>query len=443
MKVGINLFKTVKISEIHKLLYIYNGFVIFILTAFMCITQEKINQSMTARAFLEQANAIPTDSTITLYTSILSFLTLIFVSTIYRRTKNQIGRYLLFAAEIVICMFLLRILNLSYDGIVLLIVADLMYRYKGHHQEYTLLAAMICLYFIANYNMAIFQAKIITFEAYASYYNSTVQPIILAIKNTFYSINIIIFVFYLIMLVKSKHEEKEQIRLLNERLEEANQRLRAYAIEVEQMAETRERNRLAREIHDTIGHSLTGIAAGLDACIITLEAAPEITKKQLEKIREAARKGIVDVRRSLKKLRPDDLERLPFQEALLEMTRNYSESSGMEITFDIFSWSDNLRKDQEDVIYRVIQECITNAKRHGRATKVKITIGGNEKYLLIIIADNGIGCEDVKHGFGLKHMKERLELLHGSVHYWNDEGFIVEAMIPLNQEAHYDKSSDS
>jgi len=437
------MFKSVKIVDMHRLLYIYNGFVIFALTAFMCLTQERINQSMTARSFLEYANAVPTSAEKMIYTAILAFAALIIVSMIYRRTKQQIWRYTLFAVEILICMFLMRILNLSYDGIVLLIVADLMYRYEGQHQEYILLAAMICLYFMANYNMAIFQAKIISFDAYVSYYNVMTQSILLAIKNTFYSINIIIFVFYLIMLVKNKHEEKERIRLLNEKLEEANQRLRAYAIEVEQMAETRERNRLAREIHDTLGHSLTGIAAGLDACIITLEVAPEVTKQQLMKIRETARKGIVDVRRSVKKLRPDDLERLPFQEALMEMTKNYSESSGMEISLDIFSWSDKLRQDQEDVIYRVLQECITNAKRHGHATKVKITIGGNEKYLLIVIADNGIGCEDVQHGFGLKHMRERLELLHGSVHYWSDEGFIVEAMIPLNQEGKHDKNIDS
>lgn len=425
------------------MLYVYNGFVIFILMAFMCLTQEKINDSMTARSFLEQANALPTSSLEISYTTILAFLIFVLVSHFYRNNKNRHGRYILFALEVIICMALMRVLNLSYDGTVLLVVADLMYRYEGKRQEYALLIAMIVLYFIANYNLALFQTKTISFEAYASYYDANAKAVILAIKNTFYSINIVIFVFYLVLLIKNTREEKERIRLLNEKLEEANQRLRAYAIEVEQMAETRERNRLAREIHDTLGHALTGITAGLDACIMTLEVAPELTKQQLNKIRAAAKKGITDVRRSVKKLRPDDLERLPFQEALFEMTRNYSESSGMEITFDIFSWSDNLRQDQEDVIYRVLQESITNANRHGHATKVKITIGGNEKYLLIVIADNGQGCNEVKQGFGLKHMRERLKLLHGTIHYWSDEGFIVEAMIPLNREGYYDKNFDS
>ena len=435
--------KLLTVTGMHRLLYVYNAFVIFVLMAFMCLTQERINQSMTARAFMESAGAVPQSSSVIFSTTTLAFLIFALVGHLYIRIQNRRVKYLLFAAEIIICMFLMRVLNLSYDGVVLLAVADLMYKYEGHRQEYTLLIAMICLYFIANYNLAIFQTKIISFEAYASYYNADAKAVLLAIKNTFYSLNIVCFVFYLVLLVKNKHEEKERIRLLNEKLEEANQRLRAYAIEVEQMAETRERNRLAREIHDTLGHALTGIAAGLDACIMMIDVAPEATKQQLNKIRDTARKGITDVRRSVKKLRPDDLERLPFQEALLEMTKDYSESSGMEITFDIFSWSDNLRQDQEDVIYRVLQESITNAKRHGQATKVKITIGGNEKYLLIAIADNGRGCEEVKQGFGLKHMRERLELLHGYIHYWSDEGFIVEAMIPLNREAKHDKNSDS
>ncbi len=436
--------KSIKVTGMHTLLYVYNGFVIFILTAFMCMTQDKIVQSMVARSFLEDAISVPTSSATMFYTAIFLFGALIFISRLYRKNEHKYFKYVLLALEIIVCMFLLRNLNLSYDGLVLLVVADLMYRYHGHYQEITLLAAMILLYFIANYNMAIFQTKIISFSAYVSYYNVTTQAIILALRNTFYSINIVLFVFYLVMLIKNTHEEKERIRLLNEQLEEANQRLLAYAIESEQIAETRERNRLAREIHDTLGHALTGIIAGLDACIMTLDIAPEITKKQLNKIRDTAKKGIVDVRRSVKKLRPDDLEKLPFQEALRQMTKNYSESSGMEITFDIFSWSDNLRQDQEDVIYRVLQESLTNANRHGHATKVKITIGGDEKYLIIVIADNGEGCEDVKQGFGLRHMRERLELLHGTVHYWSDAGFIVEAMIPLNQGGkNNDKNFDS
>ncbi len=417
----------------HRLLYFCNGVIIFTLMGFMCVTQERINNSMSARAFLELAGAIPQSSGELFFQTVISFVIFALSGHYYLKTENRRLKYVFFATEVVMCMILMRVLNLAYDGVILLVAADLMYKYEGHRQEYALLIALFCLYFMSNYNFALFSTKIISFEAYASYYTAGAKSVILALKNTFYSLNIVCFVFYLVLVIKNSHEEHERTRLLNEKLEEANQRLRAYAIEVAQMAETRERNRLAREIHDTLGHALTGIAAGLDACLMTLEIAPEVTKNQLNKIRDAAKKGITDVRRSVKKLRPDDLERLPFQEALKEMTRDYSASSGMEITFEVLKWAENLRSDQEDVIYRVIQESITNAKRHGQATKVKIRISGDEQRLLIKISDNGCGCASVKAGFGLRHMRERLKLLHGTINYWNDGGFTVEAMIPLNR----------
>ena len=116
------------------------------------------------------------------------------------------------------------------------------------------------------------------------------------------------------------------------------------------------------------------------------------------------------------------------------MTEEFAASSGMDIHFTVVGWPESLREDQEEVIYRVVQEGITNANRHGRAKTVNLTIGCSEGKLRIIIADDGTGCENVKQGFGLRHMKERLELLHGSLNFWNDAGFIVEAEIPMNQE---------
>ena len=291
---------------------------------------------------------------------------------------------------------------------------------------------MVMLYLIANVNLGLYQTKVIPFEAYLSYYNSETQSILLALRSACSSLNTILFVSYLVLLIKNKNEERERIRLLNEKLEEANQRLRAYAIHAGRMAETRERNRLAREIHDTLGHALTGITAGLDACMVTLESAPEFTRTQLVRIRDTAQKGITDVRRSMKKLRPDAMEKMPFQEAIAAMTSDYAEASGMEITLDVQKWPADLREDQEDVIYRVLQESLTNAHRHGQARHVCITIGENVGILSICIADDGVGCAEVTPGFGLRHMQERLYLLHGTAKYRSGDGFTVDVTIPLS-----------
>ena len=425
-----------------RLLCVWNGFVALSLAAFMSLTQEKIIQSMTARSFLANVSAPPTAASEIFVSTLASFAALLILGRFYRRENRPYFRYALFSLEIIVCMALMRSLNLAYDGVVLLIAADLMYRYEGHYREYLLIAAMLGLYFVANYNLAVFLPKVIQFEAYLSYYEPSMQSLAEAIRNMSSSINVVIFVFYLVMIVKNRHEEKERIRLLNDRLAVANEKLRIYAIESEQMAEIRERNRLAREIHDTLGHALTGIAAGLDACLMLVDVAPDFAKQQLSKIRETAQRGLVDVRRSLKKLRPDDLEKLPFKDAIINMTTNFAASSGVDVKLTSIELPKDLREDQQEVIYRVLQECLTNAYRHGNASTVHITADVVDGHLRIVIADNGHGCKDVTPGFGLRHMRERLELLHGTLNYRSDAGFIVEVTIPLNREVRDDQDFD-
>ena len=423
-----------RLEWLYGLLGLYNGLVVLLMAGFMCLTQQKIVSTMSAHEFLSTLPIVPLPAMKGFWLSMGAYALLLFLGKLYRHSGMAAGqRQLIFAAEIGTCMLLMKSLNLAYDGIVLLAVADLMHRYHGENQSWLLLVAMLGIYFMSNYNMAIFQRHVAPFDVYAAYYRPEVQSVLLAIKNAFQSLNIVLFVLYLVLLVQSKHHEKERIAILNKQLEEANVRLRAFALEAERTAETRERNRLAREIHDTLGHTLTGIAAGLDACIVLVDAAPAVVKKQLEKIRETARHGIVDVRRSVKKLRPDDLEKLPLQQAIKKVIAEFSASSGVDIQLVEMGWPEKLREDEEEVIYRIVQEGITNARRHGKATKVTVTCGLEPGRFYIIIADNGRGCAEPKQGFGLRHMEERLELLHGRLRYWSDKGFTLEATIPMGR----------
>ena len=423
-----------RLEWLYGLLGLYNGLVVLLMAGFMCLTQQKIVSTMSAHEFLSTLPIVPLPAMKGFWLSMGAYALLLFLGKLYRHSGMAAGqRQLIFAAEIGTCMLLMKSLNLAYDGVVLLAVADLMHRYHGENQSWLLLVAMLGIYFMANYNMAIFQRHVAPFDVYAAYYRPEVQSVLLAIKNAFQSLNIVLFVLYLVLLVQSKHHEKERIAILNKQLEEANVRLRAFALEAERTAETRERNRLAREIHDTLGHTLTGIAAGLDACIVLVDAAPAVVKKQLEKIRETARHGIVDVRRSVKKLRPDDLEKLPLQQAIKKVIAEFSASSGVDIQLVEMGWPEKLREDEEEVIYRIVQEGITNARRHGKATKVTVTCGLEPGRFYIIIADNGRGCAEPKQGFGLRHMEERLELLHGRLRYWSDKGFTLEATIPMGR----------
>ena len=261
------------------------------------------------------------------------------------------------------------------------------------------------------------------------------RAVLSALRGGLVSLNLVLFIGYLVVILKGSHAEKQRIAMLK----------RAYAIEAERTAETRERNRLAREIHDTLGHALTGIAAGLDACIVMVDTAPDFTKQQLVKIRETALRGIKDVRRSVKKLRPDDLEKMPLREALEHMTMEFCASTGMDVRLNILKMPAHLREDEEEVVYRVVQEGITNANRHGHAQHQTVTITVEQGRIYLLLYDDGEGAPvdadgRVEEGFGLKHMKERVGLLHGTVRYesgqaFGGHGFSLEVVIPERKAA--------
>lgn len=427
-----------ELHQMHDVLIIYNGMVVTLTAAFMSLTQDKIIRSFHARAFLEQLSSVPLPPVSGFFTSVGAFLLLALLGWLYREGKMMpTMRYACLTAEIFVCIVLLRSLDLAYDGVVLLVVADLLHRYSGRHQLVVLTCAMLGLYAIVDYNAMFFEHQVTPFDVYTSYYAPSARSWIHLMHTGLASFNLILFVFYLTLLIRQNHQEKQRIASLNAQLEEANTRLRAYAIEAESMAETRERNRLAREIHDTLGHALTGIAAGLDATALLVDLAPDKAKEQLVKIKETALRGLKDVRRSVKKLRPDDLEHLPLRQAIANMVEEFANSTGMKIDFEVLEWPERLRPDQEEVLYRVVQEGMTNARRHGHAKHLEITIGAKRGAIYLLLADDGEGADiaELEKGFGLRHMQERLALLHGKLRYWSDSGFTLEAILPENEEA--------
>ena len=423
-------------GRLHQLLWLYNGLVLVLFSGFYYVTQHKIIEAMTAHSFLQSLPVLPLPADEVLALSWLSFGVLFFCGRIYHRQDLTLGtRYLALLAETIACIVAMRSLSLAYDGLVLLVVADLMHRYDGKNTGGLLLGAMLVLFFLADYNILSFQRGVGPFDAYTAYYKDSVRGVLVAVKSGLSSVNVVLFALYLVMLVQNKHREKERIQSLNEQLESANEQLRLYAAEAERTAETRERNRLAREIHDTLGHTLTGLAAGMDACMVLIDVAPQKAREQLEKLRDVAKHGLKDVRRSVKKLRPDDLERLPLREALTHMVKEYADTTSMEVDLSIEGWPEAMRQDVEEVIYRIVQEGLTNANRHGHATKAAVTFRLDEGKLKIKIVDNGQGCQETVPGFGLRHMRERLDLLHGSLACRSENGFILEAVIPVGQGA--------
>ena len=219
---------------------------------------------------------------------------------------------------------------------------------------------------------------------------------------------------------------------------QVNHELENYAAVSEKIAEDKERKRLAREIHDTLGHALTGIAAGVDACIAMIDINPEATKKQLMVISKVVRQGIVDVRNSLNKLRPGALEQHGFKGAIENMIEEFTSVSDLTISLDYRLDKVDFENTKEDILFRVIQESVTNAVRHGDATHIDISLYIEDNSLYLKIQDNGQGCEEIHYGFGLKQMKERLGMINGKVAYDGHHGFLTIVTIPLQEGELYD-----
>ena len=315
--------------------------------------------------------------------------------------------------------------------VIVLLLADIL-RYTIDWKKRALyIVAVSVFYLFMNGNIVQSWINVVPLGKIWKYYRADHQERLLGILSMLALINMFLFIFYMVILVLAQMSEKESIMKLNFELKEANSKLEEYASESARMAETRERNRLAREIHDTLGHSLTGIITGIEACIMLMDIAPEATKEQLRAIAEVARTGIIDVRRSVKALHPDALETMDLENALCKMIDSTERSTGVEITYSFDADLRHFNQDEDDVIYRVVQESITNAIRHGSATKIRIEITRLDGDLHILIFDNGKGCSNIKPGFGLHHMSERVEMLGGDLEYKGDKGFTVHARIPI------------
>ena len=356
-----------------------------------------------------------------------------------RRNLIRPVRMCVCVGEIALCAGITASVNFYYSGVALLVLADLVYYVQGSRNRILFTVTLVLLFTFGRYEIAYPYTSQIPFSAYLSYYNQTVRGWLTGIESVVVSLNTLLFMYGMILLFTGQKEENQRISRLNDQLHRANVQLRENAVELERLAEIRERNRLAREIHDTLGHTLTGIIMGLEAVLAISEAAPEEARRRVAVIVQTAREGLDDVRSSIKALRPDALETHTLEEALRSLFANFRLTTSVEIHFQQDAGPLLFASDEEHVLYRILQEGITNAVRHGHATEIFIHITRRDNLLTIHLRDNGLGCADWKEGFGLRHMEERLGLLGGSMTCGNrdedtddgEQGFYLIASLPV------------
>lgn len=208
-----------------------------------------------------------------------------------------------------------------------------------------------------------------------------------------------------------------------------------------QLAIIEERNRLAREIHDTLAQRLTGIVMQLEAASELRETRPERGWNRVEKALHLAKEGLDEVRRSVSNLRPAKLETRTLQQALADELKRVETDTGAETEDEIASDLPRLPPAVEDALFRIAQEALNNVRRHARACNVRLSLDADGDHLRLRVRDNGVGFrpgeEDPMRSFGLTGMRERAALLGGEleVRSRKGRGTLVEARIPLKPDA--------
>jgi len=224
----------------------------------------------------------------------------------------------------------------------------------------------------------------------------------------------------------------ERLVLANRMLTDANHRLEEYSITAEELAVTRERNRIGREVHDTVGHTLTLLIALAENVKTRLENSQEELKNMLDRIIEISRQALNDIRSCLKGMCGEFSKNTNLADWLKDLSNDYI-SSGTKIEVSISENLPVLDTSRAMAIFRICQESITNAIRHGQAKTVNIIIKGHSKGIRLYIFDDGKGCSNIVKGYGLTGMEERVAKLGGNISFGSDgeKGFNIIANLPV------------
>ncbi|MFN8594870.1 MAG: sensor histidine kinase [Anaerolineae bacterium] len=220
-------------------------------------------------------------------------------------------------------------------------------------------------------------------------------------------------------------------RQAREQLEVANQQLAEYAAQVSQLATMRERNRLAREVHDSLGHYLTVINVQLEVVTKLLESNPSKALEAAKRAKELASEGLSEVRRSVAALRPSPLDDRSLPDALTGLIDTAREA-GLLVTFEQSGLRRTLTPEVETVLYRATQEALTNIRKHAHASTAQVRLAFDPNAVSLSIRDNGVGRQHDEDNVGLTALRERVTALNGTVAAENhpEGGFWIEVTLP-------------
>jgi signal transduction histidine kinase len=222
------------------------------------------------------------------------------------------------------------------------------------------------------------------------------------------------------------HRLIETQRAQRKELLRANVKLSQHANTLEQLATSRERNRLARELHDTLAHTLSGLTVNLEAIKIMLGPEQDEICARVNRALENTRTGLIETRRALKDLRIKQLEELGLGNAIRSLANDAALRAGFHLKLNIDENLSKIPADAEQSVYRIAQETLENIVKHAEAEHVSLCLQKNDDHLEFEIRDDGRGFDttsvDYENKMGLKGLRERASAVNADLEISSQPG---------------------
>lgn len=255
-------------------------------------------------------------------------------------------------------------------------------------------------------------------------------------------VNLVIIIIFAILLnyisrlYSTKREAQrlyDKLRISEEKLIEANNDLEECLTSIEELTVLKERNRISREIHDSVGHALSTAMIQLSAMESMADKEGSNLKGMAGDLRDFINDSFQDVKRAVSELKCDDYDNYRGIIRIQELCKNFEKMSGIEVSIILSKGDWTLSTKQSTHLYRITQEVLSNALRHGKASKVRVIMNFTGNDFVISFKDDGVGTTAIKEsGFGLKNIRERAEEISGTVDLSSKvgKGFFVKLVIP-------------
>ncbi|MBN1835294.1 MAG: sensor histidine kinase [Spirochaetales bacterium] len=237
---------------------------------------------------------------------------------------------------------------------------------------------------------------------------------------------------------KSRDEKSrlaEQLDAAIAQLTSANIGFQQYATNAEERSVRSERNRITREIHDTTGYALTNLMMMMEAASDLVGKEPDRLRELLGSAREQAQAALSDSRRALRALRAVEARGQRGLAAIHKLVKAFEAATGVQVRVEYADAPSSLGEEADLAVYRMVQEGLTNAFKHGKATRIRLLFWRDVAGIGVSLHDNGFGCPVVQEGIGFAGMRERIEHLGGFLKAeGRQDGFELSAWLPWSEE---------